>query len=451
MKTAALIVSLLCCFTLESFSDEKPVAGTSFILSYDPATAGILTESAQVWVVYVSDFWGTTAHQKLKGEEDGSELFTNVLAPDEGRTATVKMVRDGKLWRAEIPVPKSACLLSYYFTDSTRFDYNARKTYVSYVYDDDGVPVRDARLQNVDFLLMAGRDYTSVLEELHNETEQYPDNFIAHMVYWRFKFFTTTAPAVLETLASESDVYFTNLQRQFGDTVLNYQVRALSDINRIMRLSLSKQRDEPQVAALRKNINTKIIATIALIPPKKRIARLDQYDAQARAMLMTREEIEEQNRTAKAEMEKMAGEFIGQPAPDFVFKTLDGTSHKLSDFRGSYVLLDFWGTWCRPCVDEIPNLATTYDAFKKHGLVVISVGSDAMMGKPDPVKFEAFTKKKGMVWMQVLDDASGTLHKQYNIKFWPNVFLIDREGIVLQREGLRGAELTTTLSALPWK
>jgi peroxiredoxin len=450
MRISVLAIVAICLLTAASFAADKPVKGTAFTVSYDPAGKGILTNAKQVYLVYVFDVWGTSAVQKMKGEAgNNSDLFQNVLFPDEGAATTVPMTRKGNVWEAGVLIPFNAHLLSYYFTDSTKSDYNDKKTYVSYVCNAAGTPVRDARFQNVDFLLMAGSGDQAVLDELQQEVSQYPDNFLAHMVYWRFKFFTTTAMDTMAALVKESDEYFGKLQKQFGDTVLNYQVRSLSDINRVMILLMSRQFDEPAVSELRKNVNTKILALIDSIPARKRISRLDQSQMLAKMMLMTPQEREEQARAAKQEGDKMMGEFVGQPAPDFSFVTIDGQKHRLSDYRGKYVLLDFWGTWCGPCVGEIPNLVKMHEKFSSKNIVMLSISSDAMRNKPDPAKFAGFVKMKQMTWMQVLDGAGGEIHKQYNIKFWPNIFLIDPSGKVLQRDKLRGPELEQTLSALP--
>lgn len=112
------------------------------------------------------------------------------------------------------------------------------------------------------------------------------------------------------------------------------------------------------------------------------------------------------------------------------------------------MLLDFWGSWCVPCVDEIPYLLKVHEKFGDRGLVMISISNDASVSKWDRTKLAEYTEKKGMKWFQVLDDTSNTIHDFFHIRFWPNMFLIDREGRVLGREGRRSSELMDVLSTL---
>ncbi len=128
MKTFALTLLLLSSIACAFSAFLRPVAGKPFTLMYDPSVSGILLGATQISVVYVFDYWGTKVVQKLKGEGQQEDMFQNVLYPDEGRTTEVKMVRDGRLWKAEILIPRGAALLSYYFTDGTRSDYNDRRT-----------------------------------------------------------------------------------------------------------------------------------------------------------------------------------------------------------------------------------------------------------------------------------------------------------------------------------
>lgn len=448
MKTLALFLLLFSLVACAAPPTDKPVAGRKYALMYDPSHFGILSDAKQISVVYAFDFWGTTAHQVLRGESGETDLFQNILHPDEGRTSEIKMVRDGNIWKAEIPIPKGVALLSYYFTDGAQFDYNEQKTYVSYVYEDSGTVVRGARFRNVDFLIMAGKKLPALLEELRNEVRQYPDYYIAHVVYWRFQFFDTISPDTLGTLAAAADEYFDKLHKQFGDTVLNYKAMCLSDVNRIVQLSLFNRLTEPPVASLVKAVSTNIIKTVDAIPPAKRLPSTVSYAGFASYLLLDPGEREAQQQQAMKKIEDVMKELVGQPAPDFSFEATDGSKHKLSDFHGHYVLLDFWGSWCGPCRGEIPSLVKVYDKFHDRGLVMISVSNDASASKWDRAKLAEYTKKNGMIWTQVLDDNATTIHKLYNIQFWPNPFLIDKEGKVLQRQGLRGEEMMKVLEPL---
>lgn len=448
MKSLGLAIILVCTAIFSSFSANKPVAGKTFKLTYDPSASSILSDANQVWIVYALDYWGTTVVQKLRGERGPSDLFQNVLNPDPGRAFKVAMVKREKLWTADIPIPAGAMLLSYYVTDDNRSDFNDRKTYVSYIYDDRGNPVRGSRFRNVDFLFMAGKTHSEILKEIHGELTHYPDNFIAHTIYWRFRFFETISPDTLTMLVSESDRHFANLHKQYGDTVLNYKALSLYDIDRIIELSLRDRKQEPVVTNLITSVNTGILATIKRIPSPKRLQRVVQLQAQAEYMLIPPEELEERARASMKQLDEMMAEFVGQPAPDFSFKTLSGQQHRLSDFRGKYVLLDFWGTWCGPCVQEIPTLVRVHETYGDRGLVMISVSNDASASKWNEAKLADYINKKGMKWMQVLDETTDSIHDLYKVQFWPNVFLIDKQGVVLQRQGLRGEELIQRLSTL---
>jgi len=135
---------------------------------------------------------------------------------------------------------------------------------------------------------------------------------------------------------------------------------------------------------------------------------------------------------------------IGAMAPDFVQNDADGRPVKLSDFRGKYVLVDFWASWCGPCRGENPNVLKAFSAYKEKNFTVLGVSLD---GKKDA--WLAAIKTDGLPWTQVSDLQAwnNAAAKKYGISAIPQNFLVDPTGKIVAKN-LRGSALEEKLKEL---
>lgn len=118
----------------------------------------------------------------------------------------------------------------------------------------------------------------------------------------------------------------------------------------------------------------------------------------------------------------------GKPAPDFTTRDLNGREVKLSDFRGQYVLLDFWASWCRPCRQRAAELKAIYDQLQARGITVCGLSMDE-----DKAQWTKATREDGIVWTNTGELKSfkeNTIAADYKVSQLPTMFLIDPEGVV---------------------
>ena len=116
---------------------------------------------------------------------------------------------------------------------------------------------------------------------------------------------------------------------------------------------------------------------------------------------------------------------LGEPAPDFQLRDLEGRLVTLSDFRGKVVLLNFWATWCGPCRVEMPAMEQLYRTFPRKDFEILAVSTDA--------QGEAVTRpfqKKNHLTFPILHDDDYLVGLTYGARSLPMTFMVDRQGVI---------------------
>ena len=119
----------------------------------------------------------------------------------------------------------------------------------------------------------------------------------------------------------------------------------------------------------------------------------------------------------------------GLPAPDFAFVDLDGDPGRLSDYRGSVVLLAVWASWCPHCKKEMPWLVDASREFHDEGFEILGVASD-----DTEAAVRAYVEQHRMAWRQTLEPEGGPIATLYRADGVPTLVLIDRDGTIVEHD-----------------
>ncbi len=137
---------------------------------------------------------------------------------------------------------------------------------------------------------------------------------------------------------------------------------------------------------------------------------------------------------------------LGNPAPNFSAPTPTGETMSLKDALGKYTIIDFWASWCKPCRIENPNVVKVYNKYHDKGLNIISVSLDKADQKD---KWIQAIKDDKMDWYHVsnLQFWQDPIAQQYSVRSIPATFLLDENGIIIDKD-LRGAALEAKIATL---
>jgi len=108
-------------------------------------------------------------------------------------------------------------------------------------------------------------------------------------------------------------------------------------------------------------------------------------------------------------------------APDFTLNDMEGNSHTLSQYRGQVILIDFWATWCPPCVVEIPHFVKLYNKYNEKGFVILGASLDN-----NEKKLKSFVSNQAMNYPVLVN--AGNVSSKYAIQAIPTAYLIDKQG-----------------------
>lgn len=116
----------------------------------------------------------------------------------------------------------------------------------------------------------------------------------------------------------------------------------------------------------------------------------------------------------------------GDSAPNFVLTDLEGKKHQLSDYKGQGVLLNFWGTWCPPCKEEMPALNNAYAKYKDQNVQVISINI-----AQSNFEVQNFVDEYKLNFPMTIDRSKSVM-RAYNVDQLPATFLINKEGKITE-------------------
>ncbi len=163
------------------------------------------------------------------------------------------------------------------------------------------------------------------------------------------------------------------------------------------------------------------------------------------AVAAGREEAPKPSSPSAQRQEALRGTRLAELWGDLAVRDLDGRAWTAADLENRVVLLEFWATWCAPCLADFPHLRRAREAHGEQDLVILAVSLDRMSRRD----LQSFVRRQRLVWQVVHDGlgASGTVARRFQVDYPPRSMLFDRQGRLVALDA-RGETLEAALRAL---
>ncbi|HTE26361.1 peroxiredoxin family protein [Flavitalea sp.] len=219
----------------------------------------------------------------------------------------------------------------------------------------------------------------------------------------------------------------------------NQKNKSLTSVNEFVKQFLSRD-NNPLVASFAAGIASN---TFSPEEYEAELAKLTKkYPADSNISFLNQQFAQQKAQSMQAEKSKQSNSWVGKKVPDMSMPDVNGKEVSISSFRGKYVLIDFWASWCGPCRDENPNVVKAFNQFKDKNFTILGVSLDK--DKPNWIKA---IKEDNLAWTHISDLAFWNSKSVEIFKFEgiPFNVLVDPEGNVIG-ESLRGFDLSKKLS-----
>ncbi|XOF33355.1 MAG: peroxiredoxin family protein [Candidatus Electrothrix sp. YB6] len=133
------------------------------------------------------------------------------------------------------------------------------------------------------------------------------------------------------------------------------------------------------------------------------------------------------SKTGQNETTAVAVAAVGHSAPDFTLKDVLGRTWTLSELKGQVVFVNFWATWCPPCISEMPSMQNLYETLPNDQFKMLAV-----LNRDKPANADKFIEDFG-IFIPILYDQDNTVGAKYGLTGVPETFIVDKQGIIREK------------------